>query len=711
MKYLLIFFLIIINLVSCSVKPLPICINGLIEQQRGICGIFTEQWHEHYKRALEFKEGECYKFAITDLNAAIKIKPYDKRWVNTYGMHFIDYFPHREKGIALYFIGEFKAAKEELTLSISQESSSKACYFLDLVRKKIIQSSLDKITVPAIYVKYNNKEVDKNRKIITNKNYFKVCFEIFDPLYVSKITINNKQLMIESSSKKLFFERFFKMNQGTQQIIISAENLMGGTSVRIIDVKIDRGGPVIIIKSKQMAGMLAGSVHDDSPVDYIAVNGVKKTYLNKKKIDFNVFVKKSRNDYILIETADILGNITKYKLKKDLTVKKNYYGELFLNSYGLFDIKKDARLFCNFSNKPDIYIENLDQMHCIYNDTLLLSGKIISKIPFKKVILEIYGENQEQNQKIFILEMHNNTESFLLFNQKINLFKGQNRILLSIYDNTEEISKREYIIKKLESEVYKKKYRYKLMICIGEWMDFIDELTLLKQAIKSKDDKLSANLKHSNRLLFHNFFRKSLDESGRFQLKLRKELKKLLSRFNYIKTGKPKTDKKDKKPVNALLFCDTAEDKDGIEIAVRVVDIKTRRVLSVKHVKSLDVYSGSKTYQSVKTMAEILSCKLVKEFPFISGNLKKENDTMFFVNLKERDSNGTIYNSSKIKRLLRTNWPLFVYRKKTTDCGTNTKIINTAYIDGVMESKKERIPVSCYNMKKPIASGDMVITQ
>ena len=68
--------------------------------------------------------------AIAKFNEAIVVKNKDMKKIKTYGMHFMPYFPHREKGICYYNLGRFDDARRELTLSLRQQYSPRAQEYL-----------------------------------------------------------------------------------------------------------------------------------------------------------------------------------------------------------------------------------------------------------------------------------------------------------------------------------------------------------------------------------------------------------------------------------------------------------------------------------------------------------------------------------------------------------------------------------------------------
>jgi len=132
-RYSYIIGIFIISAISCANPENSKCIkNNIIFGKSD--GLFTSRWYDYYERALSYMKGECYQYAIEDLNKAIQIEYKDERWVKTYGMHFMDYFPHREKGIIHYLIGEYYYAEKELSLSIEQEISAKA----EILQKNIL---------------------------------------------------------------------------------------------------------------------------------------------------------------------------------------------------------------------------------------------------------------------------------------------------------------------------------------------------------------------------------------------------------------------------------------------------------------------------------------------------------------------------------------------------------------------------------------------
>ncbi|MCK5009876.1 MAG: tetratricopeptide repeat protein, partial [Deltaproteobacteria bacterium] len=104
-------------------------------------GLFRERWWNFYERGCSFTSGEFWDEAIADFREALKQRNKDAYRARTYGMHFVDYFPHRELGITYYYTGQYTEAIDELSTSLSQIETAKAKYFLNKARAEILKQT------------------------------------------------------------------------------------------------------------------------------------------------------------------------------------------------------------------------------------------------------------------------------------------------------------------------------------------------------------------------------------------------------------------------------------------------------------------------------------------------------------------------------------------------------------------------------------------
>jgi curli biogenesis system outer membrane secretion channel CsgG len=80
--------------------------------------------------------------AIGELKSAASLEFEDAKHKRTYGTHFIEYFPHREMGIAYYNLNEIDDAKRELGLSYSYVQSDRASEFLNKIEPNLADKTL-----------------------------------------------------------------------------------------------------------------------------------------------------------------------------------------------------------------------------------------------------------------------------------------------------------------------------------------------------------------------------------------------------------------------------------------------------------------------------------------------------------------------------------------------------------------------------------------
>jgi len=92
------------------------------------------KWYNYYEDGIKEMEKGNWSKAIENFKEAVKTKYQDTKKIKTYGMHFIEYFPHREIGICFYHLGQLDVAERELKLSLSQEYSIRAQEFLSKVQ-------------------------------------------------------------------------------------------------------------------------------------------------------------------------------------------------------------------------------------------------------------------------------------------------------------------------------------------------------------------------------------------------------------------------------------------------------------------------------------------------------------------------------------------------------------------------------------------------
>jgi len=143
------------------------------------------RWWNYYYRGVLYLAYGHYDKALDDFDAAVRKRSRDGRDVRTYGMHFTDYFPRRESGVAYYLQGEsetnrgrkeehYRNAVRELEKSLGQERSARAKHYLNQANRALwrLTPKSDAIA-PVIHVKtpaYTNRRSVRLTVTVTDDN-------------------------------------------------------------------------------------------------------------------------------------------------------------------------------------------------------------------------------------------------------------------------------------------------------------------------------------------------------------------------------------------------------------------------------------------------------------------------------------------------------------------------------------------------------------
>ncbi len=100
-------------------------------------GFSQTKFYNYYDAGLEYIEKQDWLRAIEELRSAASLEFEDADMKRIYGTRFIEYFPHRELGVAYYNLKEFEDARKELELSIAYTSTGRAEEYLKLVRNRV----------------------------------------------------------------------------------------------------------------------------------------------------------------------------------------------------------------------------------------------------------------------------------------------------------------------------------------------------------------------------------------------------------------------------------------------------------------------------------------------------------------------------------------------------------------------------------------------
>jgi TolB-like protein len=100
-------------------------------------GSSQTKFHNYYAEGLEYIEKADWLRAIEELRSAASLEFEDAHRKRIYGTRFIEYFPHRELGVAYYHLKEYETARKELELSVAYASTDRAEEYLHLAKNRV----------------------------------------------------------------------------------------------------------------------------------------------------------------------------------------------------------------------------------------------------------------------------------------------------------------------------------------------------------------------------------------------------------------------------------------------------------------------------------------------------------------------------------------------------------------------------------------------
>jgi TolB-like protein len=571
-------------------------------------GLFRDRFWNYYERGVSFTEGEYYDEAARDFLTGIEKRSEDQWRSRTYGMHFVDYFPHRELGVVYFKTKKYHDAEQELEASLKTAESAKAKYYLNEVRRAILQETGADREMPELKIS------SPPDGIITNKFSLTISGKAEDDQFVSSVLVNVTPLPLELSSKKVPFEKEVALAKGMNEIKVEATDLTGKTTEKLIKVNVDRDGPVIIIEDQKIDGrkaVVSGYLSDSS--------GITSFIINDKKIPVQELIAlDSERELEFHEKVDIPQGTDTIILKVEDHAENVTTGELNINSdhadvqHSMPDMHNGYPLLAaSFPEDVDyafvgsglgkiidnippvIHFKDLVDFQTVYDDIIYLEGSVSDSSRVTSLVINGISILKRKGKKVF-------------FNFLSKLNEGGNRFFVEATDTFGNSVEKIVAVKREIPKVRQIGSRMSITVLP---MERKGEQSVAGDAIS--DSLISAFV---NQKRFNVIERDKLDEVMR-ELKLSQT--KLVDQDTAIKVGK-------------ILVADTVltgtiyESKDSIEILSRLVDTETSSVIEVK-----DVFDEDKGLRSVNRLMEGLALKYKQSFPLLEGYvIKKEGHSV-----------------------------------------------------------------------------------
>jgi hypothetical protein len=542
----------------------------------------------------------------------VTMRQKDQRNARTYGMHFIEYFPHRELGIIYFTKGETDVAIKELEESVRDEESAKAVFYLNRARRsQLLNRKGDGVRPPVITV-----ESPSGDNAVRSMSV-KVRGRVTGEGLVSRIAVNGEPFRFDLADREVSFEKELQVSDGANQITVVCEDLIGNSTEKTVAVMVDREGPGISvsdIKTEEKAGekfiRITGVISDSTGIRKAVIGGQQKQLNGEREYAFDVSLeKKMAEDRIIIQAVDNLDNDTEAEIdvKKDLLA----FGKLPEPVLLAFNTDK----ILSFDKEPPVLkLREAGELPVVFIDRYYVEGEAFDNKGVEKILINGVGISSGKGKKVF-------------FSKMVKLNNGKNKIIVETFDGSGNKAATELLVNRDVPAVMQ----------VGARMS----ISVLPFDVPQKG--------HENVQLAYDFLIGSFIDQKRFSVVERAKLEQVLQEQKLTKARL--TDPEHSIRIgkllaaNAIISTTVKDTQKSIEIVSRVIDTETSEVVALK-----DVFTEDRNLTTIRDLMEGLSAKIAGSFPLIDGMvINKEREIVF------ADFGG----KAKVKK----NTGVLVYRK------------------------------------------------
>lgn len=593
------------------------------------------RWWNYYQRGLSYAAGEFWQEAIADLQTAIAQRQADQRDARTYGLHFLDYFPHRELGVVYYRLGRQAEAIRELETSLATVDSAKAKFYLNRARREELRRTGRDAAPPRLVLDSPAPGLWTNRHTVT------VTGRAEDDAYVAAVTIHGEALFIELAEPRLPFAQEVTLTDGPNVVEVLAVDLLGRTTREHLTVHVDRRGPLLSLESLEVLDepglrrvRVAGLITDDSPVRRFLLAGRAMPVPAESTWEFRHEVALAADTAVLpFEAEDAAGNVTRGRLALSSTpetppgiregkptfplpLSPSPPLPIFLPRWASLHLgtvvsdlvapppAPQRMALQPEGDAPTIRLKEL-ATQTIYDDKLYLDGEVRAASAI--VAFSINGESQLQRFP------PGRERRRIFFGELLPLgVVGENRFRLEVTDATGRTTRREVVVQRQVQKVRQREARLRIAVLPLEQSGTTAGLSDM-----AYDHLLAA-----------------FDRQGRFRL-LERERERLedilrehrlsqtphVDRVTAVKTGKIVA-------VEGVLFGTVSQPApQTLEVSVRFVDVETTELLA-----TADVYGEELEPRDVEFLMQGLAWKFKQRFPLVEGVVVEREGERVFVN-------------------------------------------------------------------------------
>lgn len=563
---------------------------GLPSSDGGVYGVtggsFRGRWWNFYERGVSFEDGQFWEKAETDLREAVRLRPDDRRRARTYGMHFVDYFPHRELGVVLFRQGRYGEAVQELQASLATEKSARAEFYLDMARSRLLHEKGGDLPAPGIQVDFPPQD------FLTNAFSVQVSGTVWSDAYVKRVMVNDVPIRLDLAEPSVPFRVDIPLEPGPNVIRVVSTDLMEKTSFTERRVYLDRQGPVLGIEEvtavKSPVGLklkLRGYAGDDSGVLRVTVNGRPILEAAERKVQLDHTVPYPDDGaFFLLEAEDLVGNRTVAEIPLDQGGKGLQRTQLAAVDCSLFKLALD-RSPPRDTIPPFIEIRDLSEDQQTFSDQVYLEGRVRDEGGVASLSINADPILRWPGRQVY-------------FSYLAKLREGENVFLIVSTDQAGNRSEKQIRFHKKVHAVRQVESRMTVALLP------LERKGASGFAADAVEEGLLSELVGGSR--FRVVERRRLEEVLREQKLGRSEL---ADQEAALRVGKIIAS-------HAVIMGSVLEWERSLEIYLRVVDVETSLILT-----AVDVYGEETSLDLLRVLCQGLMLKLLDELPLVEGTV------------------------------------------------------------------------------------------
>jgi tetratricopeptide (TPR) repeat protein len=593
----------------------------LVEPQRGESNddIWNKPEYKDYKKGIKASRMGNFEDALIYLKKQMETTKIDQRLENKKLFSYYDLFPSRETGVIYLRKKDFLRALNYLEKSVAGYKTAKGRFYLDRARQGYVKSAKLDQSPPEMDA---NTDI-KDKKGVTKEFWARIKGNIEDDTYITRLTINQKEIPTELSSRKVVFKKRVPLLKKQNIFQLKAEDISGKISEREIKIYNDSDAPLVTFlkhKSNRFSNFtritFTGEINDDIQVREFFLGGesirLGKRHLDKpgpERLAFNkdFYIFGDSREFEL-RIKDRLGNLIKggFGIKISASGQARVYdpsrrvqvASLGRSWFDLFRLVNVERLLgvSKPSQKtgPRLYITNLENEQVAYMDKIFIEGHAWDPRGIRTLTIREIPQPIAVGVQVF-------------FGMWLPLDMGENRIVFRAENKEGVVSEKTITITRKEKEFRK----------IDNRMTF----SILPFVTRGDPTHYSD--------LFMELVMAYFVSDGRFRIVEREQLSHILQEQKLALSDL--TERETAIQVGRLLSADAIlmgtihETADSFEVVSWLADVETSEILESK-----EEYTEKISLKAIRRMAQSLMYKYHQAFPLLEGVvLNREEQTIY----------------------------------------------------------------------------------